>query len=56
LRPVKSNRKLPAEIPYFMAHAVAEQGAAAEAYSDGKDAGGAEIKAVPPNYPPAQLL
>jgi hypothetical protein len=48
--------ELPNEIPYFNAHADAEQEAVAEAYSDGKDAGVAEIKAVPPNYPPAQLL
>jgi hypothetical protein len=46
----------PNEIPYFNAQADAEQEAVAEAYSDGKDAGVAEIKAVPPNYPPAQLL
>jgi hypothetical protein len=44
------------EIPYFRAHADAEQQAMADAYSDGKDAGVAEIKAPPPNYPPAQLL
>jgi hypothetical protein len=48
--------ELPNEIPYFKAHADAEQEALAEAYSEGKDAGIAEIKAVPPNYPPAQLL
>jgi hypothetical protein len=45
-----------AEIPYFQAHAATEKEAVAEAYSDGNDAGVAEIKAVPPNYPPAQLL
>jgi hypothetical protein len=48
--------EIPNEIPYFRAHADAEQEAVAEAYSDGKDAGVAEIKAMPPNYPPAQLL
>jgi hypothetical protein len=45
-----------AEIPYFQAHTAAEKEAAAKAYSDGNDAGVAEIKAMPPNYPPAQLL
>lgn len=45
-----------AEIPYFQARTSAEKEAVAEAYADGKDAGVAEIKAVPPNYPPAQLL
>src|SRR5690348_13882869 len=45
-----------AEIPYFQAHTAAEKEAAAEACSDGNDAGVAEIKAMPPNYPPAQLL
>jgi hypothetical protein len=48
--------ELPKELPYFNAHADAEQKAMAEAYSDGRDAGVAEIKAAPPNYPPAQLL
>jgi len=48
--------ELPNEIPYFRAHAAAEQEAVAEAYSDVKDAGVVEIKAIPPNYPPAQLL
>ena len=44
------------EIPYFQAHAVAEQEAVAAAYADGNNAGVAEIKATPPNYPAAQLL
>ncbi len=48
--------ELPNEIPYFRAYAVAQQEAMAEAYSDGKDAGVVEIKAIPPNYPAAQLL
>jgi hypothetical protein len=48
--------ELPNEIPYFRAHSIAEKEALADAYSEGKDAGVAEIKAVPPNYPPAQLL
>jgi hypothetical protein len=46
----------PAEIPYFKAHSVVEKEATAEAYSEGNDAGVAEIQAIPPNYPPAQLL
>jgi hypothetical protein len=45
-----------AEIPYFKAHSVAEIEAVGDAYSEGNDAGVAEIKAIPPNYPPAQLL
>ncbi len=48
--------ELPAEIPYFEAHKIAEEEAVADAYSDGNDAGVAEIKAIPPNYPPAQLM
>lgn len=46
----------PNEIPYFRAYADAQQEAVARAYSDGEDTGVAEIKAEPPNYPPAQLL
>lgn len=42
------------EIPYFKAYANAQLEAIADA--DGKASGIAEIKAVPPNYPPAQLL
>jgi len=45
-----------AEIPYFRAYAAAQEEAVAEAYSDGRTAGVVEIKAIPPNYPPAQLL
>jgi hypothetical protein len=45
-----------AEIPYFQAHKIAEEAARADAYSDGNEAGVAEIKAIAPNYPPAQLL
>jgi hypothetical protein len=48
--------ELPAEIPYFEAYKIAEAEAVAEAYRDGNDAGVAEIKAIPPNYPPAQLM
>ncbi len=48
--------ELPNEVPYFTAYAEAEQAAAAQEYSDGEDSGHAEIKAMPPNYPPAQLL
>ncbi len=48
--------ELPNEIPYFRAHKVAVEEAVADAYSDGNDAGVAEIKAAPPNYPPAQLM
>lgn len=48
--------ELPNEIPYFKAYADAEQAAAGQAYAEGSDSGYAEIKASPPNYPPAQLL
>jgi hypothetical protein len=48
--------ELPAEIPYFQAHKIAEEEAVAIAYSDGNDVGVSEIKAIPPNYPPAQLM
>jgi hypothetical protein len=49
-------QELASEIPYFHAHKIAEEEAVADAYSDGNDAGVAEIKAIPPNYPPAQLM
>ena len=42
--------ELPAEFPYFQALKIAEEEAA------GNDAGVAEIKAIAPNYPPAQLM
>jgi hypothetical protein len=48
--------ELSAEIPYFRANKIAEEEAVAEAYSDCNDVGVAEIKAMPPNYPPAQLI
>jgi hypothetical protein len=48
--------ELAAEIPYFRAHAAAEQEAIADAYTEGNEAGVAQIAAMPPNYPPAQLL
>lgn len=44
------------EVPYFRAHSAAVEHAMAEAYSDGHDAGVAEVGALLPNYPPAQLL
>jgi hypothetical protein len=50
------NDQLSKEAPYFKAYRVAREEAVAEAYLEGKDAGVAEVKAVPPNYPPAQLL
>jgi hypothetical protein len=43
-------------VPYLRARDVAEKEAVADAYSGNEDVGIAEIKAVPPNYPPAQLL
>jgi len=46
--------ELPAEISYSQAHKIAEEEAAAVSVHDGT--GVAEIKAVAPNYPPAQLL
>jgi hypothetical protein len=42
--------ELPAEKPYFQALKIASEEAA------GNDAGVAEIKAIAPNYPPAQLM
>lgn len=48
--------ELSAEVPYFRAYSEAEKVAVTEAYSEGNDAGSAFIKAMPPNYPPAQLL
>jgi hypothetical protein len=48
--------ELPTEIPYFQARAVAEHEAITDAYRDGKEAGSATIRAIAPNYPPAQLL
>lgn len=48
--------ELSAEIPYFRAYKIAQEEALASAYSDGNDAGVSEIKAMPPNYPPAQLM
>jgi hypothetical protein len=48
--------ELPNEVPYFRAYDDAERDALAEACSPGNDIGVAEIKAAPPNYPPAQLL
>jgi hypothetical protein len=44
------------EVSYLTAYADAEREATAEANKEGQDAGTAEIKAIPPNYPPAQLL
>lgn len=44
------------EIPYFQAHDEAVKQAMADACRDGHDAGVAEVAALPPNYPPAQLL
>lgn len=44
------------EVPYFRAHDEAVKQAMAEAYSGGHEAGVAEVCAMPPNYPPAQLL
>lgn len=44
------------EVPYFQAYADAQQEALVDALSPGNSSGIAEIKAVPPNYPPAQLF
>ncbi len=44
------------EVVYFQAHEAATQKAAAMAYSEGNDAGIADIDARVPNYPAAQLL
>ena len=48
--------ELPSEKPYFEAYAIAQKEAAAKAYAAGNEGGVAEIRAIPPNYPPAQLL
>jgi hypothetical protein len=48
--------ELQAELPYLQAHRIAQEEAIADAYREGNDAGLAEIKAIPPNYPPAQLM
>jgi hypothetical protein len=37
------------EVPYFRAHGEAVEQAMAEAYSEGHDAGVAEVGALPPN-------
>ena len=46
----------PAEISYSKEHKIAEEEALAVSVRDGTDAGVADIKAIAPNYPPAQLL
>jgi len=43
-------------VPYLRAHEAATKEAIAIAYSQGNDAGHAEINARAPNYPPAQML
>jgi hypothetical protein len=43
-------------LPYLRAHDAATKEAMAIAYSQGNDAGHAEINARAPNYPPAQML
>jgi len=48
--------ELPAEISYSKERKIAEQEALAVSVRDGTDTGVADIKAIAPNYPPAQLL
>jgi hypothetical protein len=48
--------ELPAEISYSQALKIADEEAVAASVRDGTDAGVADIKAIAPNYPPAQLL
>jgi len=48
--------ELPAEISYSREHKIAEEEATAVSVRDGTVAGVADIKAIAPNYPPAQLL
>src|SRR5262245_45302676 len=48
--------ELPAEISYSQALKTADEEAVAVSVRDGTDAGVADIKAIAPNYPPAQLL
>jgi hypothetical protein len=50
------NHELPAETSYSQAAKAAEEEAIAVSVRDGTDAGVAEIEAIAPNYPPAQLL
>jgi hypothetical protein len=47
--------ELPAEISYSQALKNADEEAVAASVRDGTDAGVADIKAIAPNYPPAQL-
>src|SRR5207248_8482943 len=47
---------LPSERLYSQARKVADEEALAQAERNGTDFGTAEIKAIAPNYPPAQLL
>jgi len=48
--------ELAQEVPYFRAHEAATHEAVALAYSGTNEAGQAEIRCLPPNYPPAQVL
>lgn len=43
-------------VPYLRAHDAATKEAMSIAYSEGHDAGRAEVNAPAPNYPPAQML
>jgi hypothetical protein len=48
--------ELPAEREYSEAFKIADEGASAESVRNGTGVGSADIKAIAPNYPPAQLL
>jgi hypothetical protein len=48
--------ELPAEMPYFQAWKIADEEASAESIRNDTGVGNADIKAIAPNYPPAQLL
>lgn len=50
------NAEVVKEVPYFRAHDEATQEALSIACTGSNEAGHAEIKNDPPNYPPAQLL
>jgi hypothetical protein len=48
--------ELPAERAYSQAHEIADKEASAESVRNDTGVGSADIKAIAPNYPPAQLL
>jgi len=49
-------QELPAEVSYSQALEIADEEAVAEIARNNSEFGAADIKAIAPNYPPAQLL